>query len=72
MCVYIYIYIYIYIYKSIGHVFTACIRTEDQHQASFSPFGERGHDVRTCRRVRRSGRSNQAGYGGPLPISGIY
>ena len=24
---------------SIGHVFTVCIRTEDQNQASFSPFG---------------------------------
>ena len=24
---------------SIGHVFTVCIRTENQNQASFSPFG---------------------------------
>ena len=24
---------------SIGHVFTGCIRTENQNQASFSPFG---------------------------------
>ena len=26
---------------SIGHVFTVCIRTENQNQASFSPFGLR-------------------------------
>ena len=28
---------------SIGHVFTVCIRTENQNQASFSPFGQ--HEI---------------------------
>ena len=25
--------------RSIGHVFTVCVRTENQNKASFSPFG---------------------------------
>ena len=25
--------------QALGHVFTLCIRTENQNQASFSPFG---------------------------------
>ena len=28
---------------SIGHAFTVCIRTENQNQASFSPFGQ--HEI---------------------------
>ena len=52
MFIYIYIYIYIHLVAEYpGHVFTVCICTENQNQASFSRFGP--HEISVLIQFKR-------------------